>query len=55
MGPRGIRMGSGEGSTKSRSTNTVRVIKSRRLGRTCHIDRIEEGRSTFNILTGKLD
>ena len=35
------------------SRNTVRVIKSRRLRRTCHVARMEESRSAFNILTGK--
>ena len=29
------------------------VIKSRRLRWTCHIARMEEGRSAFKILTGK--
>ena len=32
------------------SPNIVRVIKSRRLS---HVARIEEGRSSFKILTGK--
>ena len=36
-----------------RSPNIVRVIKSRRLGWARHIDRMEEGRSAFKILTGK--
>ena len=31
--------------------NIVRVIKSRRLRRASHVARMEEGRSTFNILT----
>ena len=35
-----------------RSTNIVRVISSRRLGWTGHVARMEEGWSTFNILTG---
>ena len=34
------------------SPNIVRVIKSRRLRWTCHIARMEEGWSTFKILTG---
>ena len=29
------------------------MIKSRRLGWTGHVARMEEGRSAFNILTGK--
>ena len=45
MGPRGMRMGSGQGST-------IRVIKSRRLRWVGHVVRIEEGRSLFKILTG---
>ena len=36
----------------SRSLNTVRVIKSRRLRWVGHIARMEEGRSTYKILTG---
>ena len=50
MGPSGMRMGSGEGSTMR---NMVRVIKSRRLRWTGHAARMEEGRSAFKILTGK--
>ena len=34
-------------------TNIVRVLKSRRLRGAGHVARMEEGRSTFNILTGK--
>ena len=37
-----------------RSPNIVRVIKSRRLRWAGHVARIEEYRSTFKILTGKL-
>jgi hypothetical protein len=54
-----MRIGSGEGSTLRnfaflyRSTNIVRVIKSRRLKWAGHIARMEEGRSTSKILTGK--
>ena len=54
MGPRGERMGSGEGSTMRnsivlyRSPNIVRVIKW--VG---HLARMKEGRSVFKILTGK--
>ena len=36
-----------------RSPNIVRVIKSRRLRWAEHVARMEEGRSTFKILTGK--
>ena len=36
-----------------RSTNIVRVIKSRRLRWAGHVARTEEGRSAFKILTGK--
>ena len=36
-----------------RSPDIVRVIKSRRLRWTGHIARMEEGMSTFKILTGK--
>ena len=36
-----------------RSPNLLRVIKSRRLRWAEHVARMEEGRSTFKILTGK--
>ena len=36
-----------------RSSDTVRVIKSRRLRWAGHVARVEEGRSVFKILTGK--
>ena len=36
-----------------RSPNIVRVIKSIRLRYAGHVARMEEGRSAFNILTGK--
>ena len=36
-----------------RSPNIVRVIKSRRLKRTGHVARMEEGRSALKILAGK--
>ena len=36
-----------------RSPNIVRLIKSRRLRWAGHVARMEEGRSTFIILTGK--
>ena len=35
------------------SPNIVRVIRPRRLRGAGHVARIEEGRSAFNILTGK--
>ena len=58
MGPRGMRMGSGEGSTmKNFIVCTVhlivRVIKSRRLRSADHVARMEEIRSAFRILTVK--
>ena len=63
MGPRGMRMWSGEGSTMRnlnslyRSPNIVRVIKSRRLRWAGHVARMEDGRSAFKIVpdapTGK--
>ena len=58
MGPRRIRMGSGEGSTMRkfslcRSPNIIRVIKYRRLRWAGHVARMEEGRSAFKILTSK--
>ena len=37
-----------------RSPNIVRVIKSRRLTWTRHVARMEEGRSSFKVLTDKL-
>ena len=36
-----------------RSSNIVRVIKSRRLRWAGHVARMEKGRSSFKILTGK--
>jgi hypothetical protein len=51
MGPKGIRMESGEDSTMKNVI--VWVIKSRRLRWVGHEPRIEEGRSAFKILTGK--
>ena len=59
MGPRGMRMASGEGSTMRnfivRTVHIiVRVIKSRRLRWAGHVTRMEEGRSAFKILTGSL-
>ena len=35
------------------SPNTVRMIKSRRLRWAGHVDRMEESRSAFKMLTGK--
>ena len=57
MGPRGMRMGSGEGSTmRNIIVCTVlriySVIKSRRLRWAGYVARMEEGRSAFKILTG---
>ena len=52
MGPSGMRMGSGEGSTM-RNFIVFRVIKSKRLIWTGHIARMEEGSSDFKILTDK--
>ena len=56
FGPRGMRMGSGEGSTMRNfivcTVNLiVRVIKSRRLKGTGHVARMEKDR-VFRILTG---
>ena len=58
MGLRGMRMGSGEGSTmRSFIVCTVhlivKMIKSTGLRWTGHVARMEEGRSAFNILTDK--
>ena len=58
MGPRGMRMESGEDSTMRNFIVCtvhliVRVIKSRRLRWAGHVARMEEGRSAFKILTGK--
>ena len=36
-----------------RSPNIIRVIKSKRLRRIGHVDKMEEGRSAFKILTDK--
>ena len=36
-----------------RSPNIVRVVKCRKLRWAGHVARMEEGRSTFKILTGK--
>ena len=54
MGPRGMRIGNGEGSTmRNFIVCTVRVIRSTRLKWAEHLVGIEEGRYTFKILTGK--
>ena len=53
-------MGSGDGFTMKkliglcRSPNIVRVIKSRRLRWANHVARMENARSAFEILTGKI-
>ena len=58
MGPRGMRMGSGEGSTMRklhslyRSPNIVKVNTSRRLRWEGHVARMEEDRGAFKILKG---
>ena len=52
LGPRGMRMRSGEGFYHSR--NIVRVIKSRRSRWIVHVARIEEGRIDFKVLISKL-
>ena len=52
-----MRIGSGfnneELHSMYRSPNIVRVIKSRRLRWAGHIARMEDGKSSFTILTGK--
>ena len=53
MGPRGMRIGSVEGSTMRNSLNIVRMMKSRRLRWAGNVIRMEEGRSALKILTGK--
>ena len=53
MGPRGMRMGSGEGSIMRNFIVRTVHINSRRLRWAGHVARKEEGRSTFKILTGK--
>ena len=37
-----------------RSPNIVRMIKTRRLRWAGHLARVEEGRSAFKVLTGRL-
>jgi hypothetical protein len=52
LDPRGMRIGSGKGSTiRNFIVCTVKVIKSRRLRWAGHVARMEEGRSAFEILT----
>ena len=59
MGPRGMRMGSGEDSTMrdfivcTVHLIIVRVIKSRRLRWAGRVARLEEDRSAFKMLTCK--
>ena len=53
MGPRGMRrIHNEELHSLYRSPNIVRVIKSRRLRWASHVERVEEGRNAFKILTG---
>jgi hypothetical protein len=55
LGSRGMRIGSRENSTTGNfivlyhSPNIVRVIKSRRLRGAGHLDRIDEGRTAFEL------
>ena len=56
MGPRAMRMGrlhNEELHSFYRSPNIVRMIKSRRVRWADHVDRMEEYRSAFKILTRK--
>ena len=60
MGPKGVRIVSGEGSTmRNFKVCTVhviylfRVITSRRLRWAGHVPKMEEGRGVFKMLTGK--
>ena len=56
MGPREMRMASGEGSTMRNflvCTIHLRMFKSTRLGWVGHVVKREEGRNAFKILTGK--
>ena len=58
MGPRRIRIVSGEGSTMRNLivysvSLIVRVIKSRRLRWAGHVVRTVEGRTVFKMLSGK--
>ena len=54
MGPRGMIMGSGRGSTmRNFIVYIVVVIKSKRLRWAGHVARMEESRSALKILTGK--
>ena len=45
-------MGKGESSTMRNFVVVVKLIKSRRLRPTCHVYRMEEGRSPFENLIG---
>ena len=59
LGPRLMRMGSGEGTGNEElhslycSPNIIRIIKSRRLRWAGHVARMEAGRSAFKMLAGK--
>ena len=54
LGPRGMRMGSGEGSTMRKFiVCTIHLVESKRLRWAGHLARKEEGRSVFKILGDK--
>ena len=56
MGPRGTRIGTGEGSSMRNfivSPSSRGIIKSRKTRWAGHVARMEEERSTFKFLTGK--
>ena len=53
MGPREMRMGSGELDSFHLSTNILRLIKSRSSGWVGHVARIEAGRRAIKMLTGR--
>ena len=55
LGPRGVRIGSGEGSNSYlyHSPNIVKVIKYRRLRWAGHVTEMEDGRRAFKTSTGE--
>ena len=59
MGPSGLRVGSGQGSTMKGflicnvPPNILRVIEARKLRWAGHVARMEEGMNAFKMLTGK--